>query len=399
MSFSVSSSTNGARSRRSLAILGSTGSIGRQAIEVVRRFPDLFQVDLLTAGCNADLLIEQAIELNPSRVVIADSSVESKVRQSLAGLSIRVESGAEALNESAAEPVDLVLAAMVGYAGLRPVLRAAEAGIPIALANKEALVVAGSLLTSTTRKTGAALIPVDSEHSAIFQCLEGEDKSTVQELILTASGGPFLDRPAGTFGAITRQEALAHPNWSMGSKVTIDSATMMNKGLELIEAHWLFGLPADDIRILVHPQSIVHSMVLFMDGSIKAQLSMPDMQLPIQYALGYPTRLPSDRGRIDWDKITRFDFRAPDPARFPCIGMAYDALLRGGTAPAILNAANEEAVALFLDGRIAFTEISELIDDAISSVEVVDDPELEDLENADANGRRRVKELKQAAPN
>ncbi|MFV1979528.1 MAG: 1-deoxy-D-xylulose-5-phosphate reductoisomerase [Rhodothermia bacterium] len=396
---SVSRSNNGAASPRSLAILGSTGSIGRQAIEVVGRFPDLFRVDLLTAGSNADLLIEQAKELNPSRVVIADSSVEPNVRQSLAGLPIRVESGTEALIESAAEPVDLVLAAMVGYAGLRPVLRAAEAGIPIALANKEALVVAGSLLTSMTSKTGAPLIPVDSEHSAIFQCLEGEDRSTVQELILTASGGPFRDRPSDTFGAITRQEALAHPNWSMGSKITIDSATMMNKGLELIEAHWLFGLQADDIRILVHPQSIVHSMVLFTDGSIKAQMSMPDMQLPIQYALSYPGRLPSDRGRINWNEITRFDFRAPDPARFPCIGMAHEALIRGGTAPAILNAANEEAVSLFLDGRIAFTEISELIGDAISNVEVVDNPEFEDLENADANGRRWVKELKRVTTN
>jgi len=288
---------------------------------------------------------------------------------------------------------------MVGYAGLRPVLRAAEAGIPIALANKEALVVAGSLVTSTAKKTGADLIPVDSEHSAIFQCLEGETGSTVQELILTASGGPFRDRPIDTFGTITREEALAHPNWSMGPKITIDSATMMNKGLELIEAHWLFGVDPENIRIVVHPQSIVHSMVLFNDGSIKAQMSMPDMQLPIQYALSYPSRLPSDRGRIDWRQITRLDFSAPDTSRFPCVELAYKAIQRGGTAPAILNAANEQAVALFLDERIAFTEIFHLIDHTISDVEIVENPGLEDLENADMSGRRRVKELNQAATN
>jgi 1-deoxy-D-xylulose-5-phosphate reductoisomerase len=392
-------SNNGVTSTRRLAVLGSTGSIGRQTLEIVRRFPDLFRIDLLTAGSNADLLIEQAREFVPTRVIIADSAGERTVRESLTSLPIRVESGADALAEAAGAPVDLLVAAMVGYAGLRPVLSAAAAGTPIALANKEALVVAGSLVTSTVKKAGAALIPVDSEHSAIFQCLQGEDRSMVQELILTASGGPFIERPANTFDTITREEALAHPNWSMGAKITIDSATMMNKGLELIEAHWLFELPADDIRILVHPQSIVHSMVLFKDGSMKAQLSMPDMRLPIQYALGYPSRLPSDRGRIDWNEITQLDFAAPDGARFPCLGIAFDALRRGGTAPAILNAANEEAVALFLDERIAFTAIPVLINEVISAVEVVDEPELEDLENADLEARRRVQELKPVATN
>lgn len=390
---------NGADFPRRLAVLGSTGSIGRQALEVVRRFPDLFNVDLLTAGSNSGLLAEQALEFRPSRVVIADRSAEGAVRDLLLGTDIEIESGHEAIAESASEPFDLVLAAMVGYAGLRPVLRATKAGNAIALANKEALVVAGPLVTSVAADTGATLIPVDSEHSAIFQCLEGEDHSTVEQLILTASGGPFRNRPLESFDSITREEALTHPNWSMGPKITIDSATMMNKGLELIEAHWLFGLGADDIRILIHPQSIVHSMVLFNDGSAKAQLSMPDMQLPIQYALCYPSRLPCERGRISWSDVTQLEFHIPDTDRFPCVGMAYDALRRGGSAPAVLNAANEEAVALFLQEKIAFNEIPELIADVVSSAEIIDDPTLEDLEHADELGRRLVKELKRTATN
>jgi 1-deoxy-D-xylulose-5-phosphate reductoisomerase len=366
---------------------------------VVRRFPDLFRVSALTAGSNAELLARQAREFRPELVVIADESAAVLLENALQKEDIQVEVGAEAIVDAATGSIDTVLAAMVGYAGLLPVLRAAEAGQTIALANKEALVVAGSLVMGVAEESGATIIPVDSEHSAIFQCLEGENRSSVEELVLTASGGPFRDRPAETFASITKEEALAHPNWSMGPKITIDSATMMNKGLELIEAHWLFGLGPDEIRILVHPQSIVHSMVLFTDGSMKAQLSMPDMQLPIQYALCYPNRLPCERGRIDWTEQSRLDFFEPDQSRFPCISMAYRALERGGTASAVLNAANEEAVSLFLTNDITFTEIPELIADAISSVAIVDDPDLQDLIDADAAGRRHVKELKQLATN
>ena len=393
------SNPRGEAKRRRVAILGSTGSIGRQALDVVRRHPDHFEVSLLTAGSNVELLAEQAAEFGPDDIIVADSSRLDVLRSLVSGNAVRVHGGPEALADLAGEDHDLVLAAVVGYAGLDPVLTAAERGTDIALANKEALVVAGSLLMDAVDRSGSRLIPVDSEHSAIFQCLVGEAADSVDHLVLTASGGPFRNRPLDTFGSITRAEALAHPNWSMGQKITIDSATMMNKGLEVIEAHWLFGFRSEKIKIVIHPQSIIHSMVAFVDGSIKAQLSTPDMQLPIQYALGYPDRLFCERGRIDWHELSRLDFSVPDRDRFPCLSLAYEALDRGATAPATLNAANEEAVALFLEGRIAFSDISTLIAEAVDASEIVDQPSLQDLRHADAEGRRHVKELKQAVTN
>ncbi len=386
--------------RRRLAILGSTGSIGTQTLEVVRRFPDRFAVDVLTCGRNVDLLIEQAREFRPSLVVVRDPGHASIARSKLQplGVDVRAENGS-LIEAVSMETVDVVVAAMVGFAGLAPVLRAAELGKTIALANKEALVVAGELLRGVIEETGAVLIPIDSEHSAIFQCLEGESVEAVGKLILTASGGPFRDRPRSTFESITREEALAHPNWSMGSKITIDSATMMNKGLELIEAHWLFDLDPSKIDIVVHPQSIIHSMIEFVDGSVKAQLSQPDMRLPIQYALTYPERLQCPLGRIDWGEMLRLDFEPPDLVKFPCIRLAYEAAQAGGAAPAVLNAANEVAVSLFLEGRISFVSIPSLIEDALASMTGHSCDSLETLRLVDAQTREYVAELNRAAAN
>ncbi|MGA7303876.1 MAG: 1-deoxy-D-xylulose-5-phosphate reductoisomerase [Rhodothermales bacterium] len=388
------------RLRRGLAILGSTGSIGRQTLEVVSRNPELLDVRVLTCGRNARLLIEQARTFRPRHVVVGDTEQVDSVRSALSGLDIQVHGGVSAIPVVLEiEDIDVVLAAMVGFSGLAPVLRAAELGMTIALANKEALVVAGELVRSVASENGATIVPVDSEHSAIFQCLQGESPDAVERLLLTASGGPFRDRPVATFDGITREEALAHPNWSMGRKITIDSATMMNKGLELIEAKWLFGLSAERIQIVVHPQSVVHSMVEFVDGAVKAQLSLPNMQLPIQFALSYPARLPGDIGRIDWTEVLRLDFEPPDRAKFPCIDLAYEAVRLGGTAPAILNAANEVAVSLFLEGRISFTTIPLLIEDAMTHVERGASDSLEGLREVDERTRRYVAELKRAPAN
>jgi len=386
--------------RRGIAILGSTGSIGRQTLEVVRRFPDLFEVELLTCGSNTALLTQQAAAFRPRCVVVGAKGKVDAVRAELSPLGIEVRAGAESIPEALEmKAIDVVVAAMVGFAGLPPVLKAAERGLTIALANKEALVVAGELLSGVVARTGAKLIPVDSEHSAIFQCLEGESLESVDRLILTASGGPFRDRPVSTFDTITRDEALAHPTWSMGRKISIDSATMMNKGLELIEAHWLFGLDPERIDIVVHPQSLVHSMIEFIDGSVKAQLSLPDMRLPIQYALGYPTRLPCELGRIRWTEALRLDFAPPDTLKFPCIRLAYEAVDAGSTAPAVLNAANEVAVSLFLEGRISFNNIPLLIEDALDNVPLTSCDSLDALEWVDAQTRRHVTELKRATAN
>ncbi len=388
------------RLRRGLAILGSTGSIGRQTLEVVSRNPELLDVRVLTCGRNARLLIEQARTFRPRHVVVGDTEQVDSVRSALSGLDIQVHGGVSAIPVVLEiEDIDVVLAAMVGFSGLAPVLRAAELGMTIALANKEALVVAGELVRSVASENGATIVPVDSEHSAIFQCLQGESPDAVERLLLTASGGPFRDRPVATFDGITREEALAHPNWSMGRKITIDSATMMNKGLELIEAKWLFGLSAERIQIVVHPQSVVHSMVEFVDGAVKAQLSRPNMQLPIQFALSYPARLPGDIGRIDWTEVLRLDFEPPDRAKFPCIDLAYEAVRLGGTTPAILNAANEVAVSLFLEGRISFTTIPLLIEDAMTHVERGASDSLEGLREIDERTRRYVAELKRAPAN
>jgi 1-deoxy-D-xylulose-5-phosphate reductoisomerase len=377
-----------------LAVLGATGSIGTQTLDVVRLFPDRFDVRALTCGANVDLLSEQAREFRPE-VVVAGSAPKAKtLRQRLSSLDIEVLARKEGLRHVAArDDVDSVVAAVVGFAGLVPVLAALRAGKRVALANKETMVVGGDLVQEAVEEGDGELLPVDSEHSAIFQCIAGESERTVETVVLTASGGPFRTRPANTFDDVTVDEALNHPNWSMGPKITIDSATMMNKGLEVIEARWLFDLTVDEIQVLVHPQSIVHSMVAFADGAVKAQLGVPDMKVPIQYALSYPSRWPAPHERLDWSKVSRLDFEQPDTDKFPCLQLAYDALDAGGTAPAVLNAANEQAVSLFLEEEIAFVDIPRAIEDAMDQLTLNGTPTLEDLSDADEWARECVKEL------
>ena len=342
-----------------LAILGSTGSIGTQTLEIVSRYPDLFSVSALTAWSNADLLIEQARLFRPSTVVIGHEAHYSKLRDGLAGLGIEVLAGRDAFDTVAtSEGVDTVVAAMVGFAGLRPTAAAVAAGREVALANKETLVVAGEMITKTASVTGSRLLPVDSEHSAIMQCINGEPKNSVERIILTASGGPFRNTPAERLIHVSPGEALRHPNWSMGSKITIDSATMMNKGLEVIEAHWLFGLTEEKIDVIIHPQSIIHSMVQFTDGSMKAQMGMPDMRMPIIYALTYPERVVTDLPRPSLPAIGSLTFEEPDLQRFRSLSLARAALTAGGNMPCALNAANEVAVAAFLQGRLGFMGIA-----------------------------------------
>lgn len=400
------SCTNGAL--RGLVILGSTGSIGTQTLEVVRLFPDRFRVRALTAHANAELLLEQARAFRPELVVIGEAAKVPALEERLRGLDVRVRHGEQGLCEAAAlEGADVVVAAVVGVAGLEPVVAAIRQGKTIALANKETLVVGGALVNGLLEEYGATLVPVDSEHSAIFQCLVGEPPESIEALTLTASGGPFRTRDPKTFAAITPEEALRHPNWSMGAKITIDSATMMNKGLEVIEARWLFHVEADRIEVLVHPQSIIHSMVTFLDGSAKAQLGVPDMKVPIQYALSYPERWAAPHERIDWARLRCLDFAPPDPDVFPCLRLAYDALRSGGTAPAVLNAANEEAVALFLSRKIRFTDIPRLIEDALERLAETSRrpggrtsaPSLEALHEADVRTRRHVQEHARALAN
>lgn len=380
-----------------MSVLGSTGSIGTQTLEVVRLFPDRLRVRALTSNRRADLLIEQALEFRPECVVIQEPSRYRVVAEALRGTDIRVLQGREGLLEAATLPdVETVVAAVVGFAGLEPVLAAIEAGKRIALANKETLVVAGALVYDLLRRENGVLIPIDSEHSAIFQCLVGEPPESIEKLILTASGGPFRTRPVDSFREITKAEALCHPNWSMGAKITIDSATMMNKGLEVIEAHWMFGLEADRLEVLVHPQSIIHSMVAFRDGSTKAQLGCPDMKVPIQYALSYPERWAAPHERLDWSRVGRLDFEPPDLVKFPCLRLAFEALRVGGTAPAVLNAANEQAVALFLDEQITFLDIPRLIEEALEALAEPVQPILESLVHADQAARRFVMEHSRA---
>lgn len=376
-----------------LAILGSTGSIGTQTLEIVRLFPDRFRVVALTARSNAAMLARQAREFRPRCVVIGAEEGRRLLEEELAGTGIRVLYGQEGLCEAAAlDEVDTVMAGLVGFAGLESVLSALGTGKKVALANKETLVVAGALVRQRLHENGGSLIPVDSEHSAIFQCLVGEPQSRVEELVLTASGGPFRSRPYSTFVEITPEEALAHPNWSMGAKITIDSATMMNKGLEVIEAHWLFDVEPDRISVLVHPQSIIHSMVTFEDGSTKAQLGLPDMKIPIQYALSYPDRWPAPHARLDWSQLKQLDFEEPDLEKFRCLRLAYEALEAGGTAPAVLNAANEQAVSLFLNGKVRFSDIPALIEAVMSDAEVEPVSDLEQLVAFDAAARSAVLE-------
>jgi 1-deoxy-D-xylulose-5-phosphate reductoisomerase len=362
-----------------IAILGSTGSIGTQALDVVMQHSDVFSVSVLTAQSNADLLVEQALQFKPSHVVIGDEQKYAFVKEALSGTSIEVLAGAEALQEVVClDNVDIVLTALVGYAGLLPTVKAIKAGKPIALANKETLVVAGSLIMPLAREMGVPILPVDSEHSAIFQCLMGESHNPIEKVILTASGGPFRGRKRVDLEQVTRAQALKHPNWSMGAKITIDSASLMNKGLEVIEAAWLFDVKASQIDVVVHPQSIVHSLVQFEDGSIKAQLGLPDMKLPIQFALGYPNRMQADFPRFDFRNFASLTFEQPDMETFRNLGLAFQALDQGGNMPCILNAANEVAVSSFLNDEIGFLEMSDLLADCMAKGTFLQDPSLED---------------------
>ncbi|HRR07100.1 MAG TPA: 1-deoxy-D-xylulose-5-phosphate reductoisomerase [Rhodothermales bacterium] len=379
---------------RNLVVLGSTGSIGTQTLEIARLFPDKIRILALTAGKNADLLIRQAQLFNPQMVAIGDEAQYEYVRGALHGRPIKVVAGSKGIEEAAIHPnANLVVAAMVGYAGLAPTIAAMKAGKNIALANKETLVVAGKLIAELARQTGTAVLPVDSEHSAIFQCLLGEPENTIQNLILTASGGPFRTRPAADFATITKAEALKHPNWDMGAKITIDSATMMNKGLEVIEARWLFDIEPEKIQVVVHPQSIIHSMVLFCDGSTKAQLGVPDMKVPIQYALTYPRRWVAPHERLDWSQIRSLEFETPDFDKFPSLRLAFESLELGGVAPAVLNAANEVAVGLFLQEAIRFADIPALVEKALRQVRHEGSIDLDVLRSVDSETRRFVGEL------
>ncbi|MBI3511096.1 MAG: 1-deoxy-D-xylulose-5-phosphate reductoisomerase [Bacteroidetes bacterium] len=374
---------------KKLAILGSTGSIGTQSLEVIASHPEKFSVEVLAAGNNCDLLIQQAKKFKPNVVVINDLSHLQKVKDALLDDGIKVYGGEEALADVVQmETIDMVLAAIVGYAGLRSTLAAVNAGKQIALANKETLVVAGDLVTKAAREKGVNLYPVDSEHSAIFQCLAGEFENPIEKIYLTASGGPFRGKKKNELENVTKKDALKHPNWEMGAKVTIDSATLMNKGLEVIEAKWLFGLKPEQIDVIVHPQSIIHSLVQFRDGCIKAQLGLPDMKLPIQYAFGYPERLSSEFPRFDFAKYPALNFEKPDVETFACLGIAYDALRAGGNRACVMNAANEVAVKAFLEEKIKFLQIAEIIEKTISKVSFVKNPTLEDYVKSDEEARQ-----------
>ncbi len=365
---------------RNIAILGSTGSIGTQTLDIIAEYPHKFRATVLTARKNWQLLAQQARKFMPLVVVITDETCYAPLKEALADLPIKVKLGAEAIDEVVTLPeVDVVVTAMVGYSGLMPTIAAIKAGKTIALANKETLVVAGELITSMLRESKSEIIPVDSEHSAIFQCLVGEKTSQARKILLTASGGPFRRLKAEELENVTVKDALNHPNWSMGAKVTIDSASMMNKGFEMIEARWLFGCPPENIEIVVHPQSIVHSMVEFIDGSIKAQLGVPDMHLPIRYALGYPERLPSHHQTLALSQYANLTFEAPDYKKFPLLGYAFEAISKGGNMPCILNAANEKAVAAFLNGRIKFTDMARLVHYTMEKTPYISSPNLATL--------------------
>ena len=381
------------KSLKNIAVLGSTGSIGQSSLEVIAKLGDRFRITYLTANRNLDLLQAQISAVHPRGVVLRDQNLADELRKRMNG-STEVLSGQEGLKEIVRrDDVDIVISSLVGFAGLAPTIEAIKAGKAIALANKETLVVAGELITRMVAEHGVRLTPIDSEHSAILQCLAGEDRSRIAKLILTASGGPFRTRPYEQFSAVTVEEALNHPTWNMGSKITIDSATLMNKGLEVIEARWLFGLSADKIEVVIHPQSIVHSMVEFVDGSIKAQLGVPDMKTPIQYALTFPDRYPMNGSRLDFPKLQSMTFFEPDKKKFRCLQHAYDALELGGTAPAVLNASNEVSVAAFLEKKISFDRIPELIGKALSSHSVRPASEFAHIVEADREARQFVSAL------
>lgn len=377
--------------KRTIAILGSTGSIGTQTLQVVEEHPDLFEVYAITAGSNVERLIEQAHKFNPEAVVIADESKYETLKEALADKPIKIYAGYDSICQIVkASPIDIVVTAMVGFSGLRPTIEAIKAGKAIALANKETLVVAGEYITHLAIEHKVPLLPVDSEHSAIFQCLAGETNNGIEKIILTASGGPFRTMSMEQLEHVTKKEALRHPNWSMGAKITIDSASMMNKGFEVIEAKWLFGLNADKIDVVVHPQSVIHSMVQFADGAVKAQLGTPDMRLPIMYALSYPTRLASSFDRLDFEIVKELTFEKPDTERFPNLRLAYEALAMGGNMPCVVNAANEVCVAAFLADKIKFTDMSRLIERAMQSANYTLTPTIEDYFDTDADVRKMV---------
>ena len=373
---------------KSIALFGSTGSIGTQALEVIAANPDKFSAEILTAHTNDELLIKQALQFNPNMVVIGDEKKYLKVKEALSATHVKVFAGEQSLEDVAAlDSYDLMLAAIVGYAGLKPTLNALEAGKPIALANKETLVVAGDIVMQKAMEKKVPVIPVDSEHSAIFQCLIGEGRNKIEKIILTASGGPFLGKKPNFLVNVKRDHALQHPNWSMGAKITIDSATLMNKGLEMIEAKWLFNLQPSQIQVMVHPQSIIHSMVQFEDGSIKAQMGLPDMKLPIQYALAFPQRIPNKNPRYDFKRPGTLTFEEPDIKTFRNLALAMEALNKAGNMPCILNAANEIAVFAFLRNRIGFLDITEVVEQTMNRVSFIQHPTLQEYFDSDGEAR------------
>lgn len=374
--------------KKRVAILGSTGSIGTQTLDVIRQHSDKFTVEVLTAQNNCDLLISQALEFQPNAVVIGNESNYLKVKEALIPHDIKVFAGQKAIAQVVEmETIDVVLTALVGYSGLIPTVNAIKAGKQIALANKETMVVAGEIITALAKENRVNIYPVDSEHSAIFQCLVGEFHNPIEKIILTASGGPFRGKDRDFLQTVTREQALKHPNWDMGAKITIDSASLMNKGLEVIEAKWLFGLKTEQIEVVVHPQSIVHSLVQFEDGSIKAQLGLPDMRIPIQFALSFPHRFKSDFERFDFTKYPQLTFEQPDLKTFRNLQLAFDALAKGGNAPCILNAANEIAVAAFLNKEVGFLEMSDLIETTLEKATFLTHPSLEDYVETDRETR------------
>ena len=379
---------------KQLAILGSTGSIGTQTLDVVRQHPEAFSVYALTAHRSVDMLIQQALEFNPAVVCIADESCYPRLRDALSDLPIRVMAGEKAIAEMVTMPqIDVVVAAMVGYAGLRPTIEAIRAKKTIALANKETLVVAGEIICRLAQRYKVPILPVDSEHSAIFQSLVGEDMVSVEKLLLTASGGPFRTFTYEQMQHVTAAQALQHPNWEMGAKITIDSASMMNKGFEVIEARWLFDIPVDKIQVLVHPQSVIHSAVQFVDGSVKAQLGTPDMRMPIQYALTYPQRWQSDVPRLDLFKTQQLTFEEPDLQRFPNLRLAYEAIVQGGNMPCVLNAANEVVNLAFREGTCGFLQMSDVIASTMQRTTFIAEPTYEDYVQTDREARKIAKEL------
>jgi 1-deoxy-D-xylulose 5-phosphate reductoisomerase len=385
---------NNTTKKNRLAILGSTGSIGTQGLDVVAAHPELFEVEVLSAHSNYELLIKQAQQFVPNAVVVTDEKNYAIVKDALSSLPIKVFSGMDALNEVVQwDTVDTVLTAIVGFAGLKSTIAAVNAGKKIALANKETLVVAGDIVMALAAEKRAAIVPVDSEHSAIYQCLVGEHWGKIEKIILTASGGPFLGRKPNYLVNVKASHALQHPNWTMGAKITIDSATLMNKGLEMIEAKWLFGLDNDQIEVVVHPQSIIHSLVQFIDGSLKAQMGLPDMKLPIQYALAYPQRISNDFKRFDFKDFAKLTFEAPDYKTFRNLALAKDAMYKGGNLPCIMNAANEVVVHSFLQNKVSFIEMSDIIEKVMERITFIEQATLEDYMESDSQARIYAAEL------